>query len=40
MGGNYEWGMYNQLMEVMAKMGVMEADCRQDRREINPLPAK
>lgn len=40
MGGNYERGMYNQLMEVMAKMDAMEADCRQGRREIQSLTSE
>ena len=26
MGGNYEKGMYNQLMEVMARLDVVERD--------------
>lgn len=28
MGGNYEKGMYNQLMEVMARLDIMEDSLR------------
>ena len=37
MGGNYEKGLYNQLMEVMGKLDAMESEHRQDRREIRTL---
>ena len=33
MGGNYEKGMYNQLMEVMARLDVMEDSLRNEKRE-------
>ena len=34
MGGNYEKGIYNQLMEVMEKLSTMESEHRQDRKEV------
>ena len=37
MGGNYEKGLYNQLMEVMGKLDAMESEHRQDRMEIRAL---
>ncbi|MCD8216368.1 MAG: DUF6444 domain-containing protein, partial [Clostridiales bacterium] len=37
MGGNYSKGMYNQLMEVMAKLDVLEQEHKQDRKIINEL---
>lgn len=37
MGGNYSKGMYNQLMEVMAKLDVLEQEHKQDRKVINDL---
>lgn len=33
MGGNYEKGMYNQLMEVMARLDAMEDSLRSEKRE-------
>lgn len=33
MGGNYEKGMYNQLMEVMACLDVMEDSLCKEKRE-------
>lgn len=33
MGGNYEKGMYNQLMEVMARLDAMEGSLRSEKRE-------
>lgn len=33
MGGNYEKGMYNQLMEVMARLDVVEKDLRDEKIE-------
>lgn len=33
MGGNYEKGMYNQLMEVMARMDAVEKDLRDEKME-------
>jgi len=33
MSGNYEKGMYNQLMEVMARLDVMEDSLRNEKRE-------
>lgn len=33
MGGNYEKGMYNQLMEVMARLDAMESSLRIEKRE-------
>lgn len=40
MGGNYEKGMYNQLMEVMAKLNAMELEHQKDRKEIKLLTAE
>ena len=40
MGGNYEKGMYNQLMEVMAKLDTMAAEQKKDRKEIKSLTAE
>lgn len=37
MGGNYEKGIYNQLMDVMAKLDAMESEHKKDRREIKAL---
>lgn len=37
MGGNYEKSTFNQLMEVMAKLGAMEAEHKMDRKEIKNL---
>lgn len=33
MGGNYEKDMYNQLMEVMTRLDVMEDSLRSEKRE-------
>ena len=33
MGGNYEKGMYNQLMEVMARLDAVEKDLRVEKKE-------
>lgn len=35
MGGNYEKGMYNQLMEVMARLDSVEKDYKKDVRHLN-----
>lgn len=32
MGGNYEKGMYNQLMEVMARLDAMENSLRTEKK--------
>lgn len=37
MGGNYEKGLYNQLMDVMERLSAMESEHKQDRREIKKL---
>ena len=36
-GGNYQKGLYEQLMEVMAKVDSLESESRKDHREINRL---
>lgn len=33
MGGNYEKGMYNQLMEVMARLDAVESELKNEKRE-------
>lgn len=33
MGGHYEKGMYNQLMEVMARLGAMEDSLHNEKRQ-------
>ena len=33
MGGNYEKGMYNQLIEVMARLDAMEGELKNEKRE-------
>lgn len=33
MGGNYEKGMYDQLMEVMARLNAVEDSLRSEKRE-------
>ncbi len=33
MGGNYEKGMYNQLMEVMARLDTIENELRTEKQE-------
>lgn len=40
MGGNYEKGMYHQLMDVMARLDAMETEHRKDRKEISGLTAE
>ena len=44
MAGNYEKGMYNQLMEVMARLDAVEKDLRVEKREhkddVNKLNEK
>ena len=37
MGGHYENGLYNQLMDVMAKLDAIEAERKKDRKEIKTL---
>lgn len=37
MGGNYEKSVFNQLMEILAKLDAMEAEHIRDRREIKHL---
>ena len=37
MGGKYEKGIYNQLIEVMEKLEIMEAECKKYRKEIKSL---
>lgn len=36
-GGNYQKGLYEQLMEVMARVDSLEANSRKDRKEITRL---
>lgn len=33
MGGNYEKGIYNQLMDVMARLDAMENELHTEKRE-------
>ena len=33
MGGNYEKGLYNQLMDVMARLDAMENELHTEKRE-------
>ena len=40
MGGNYEKGMYSQLMDVMARLDVMETEHKKDRKEISILTSE
>lgn len=40
MAGNYEKGMYNQLMDVMAKLDAMEVEHKKNRQEIKTLTAE
>lgn len=40
MGGNYEKGMYRQLMDVMARLDVMETEHKKDRKEISSLTSE
>ena len=37
MGGNYEKGMYRQLMDVMARLDAMETEHKKDQKEISCL---
>ena len=37
MGGNYGKSVYNQLMDVIARLDVMEAECKSGRKEIASL---
>ena len=37
MGGNYQKGLYDQLMEVMAKVDSLESRSRKDHKEIKRL---
>lgn len=37
MGGNYQKGLYDQLMEVMAKVDSLETQSRKDQKELNRL---
>lgn len=37
MGGKYEKGIYNQLIEVMEKLEIMEGECKKYRKEIKSL---
>ena len=36
MGGNYEKGMYNQLMEVMARLDAVKRDLHTGARRPSP----
>ena len=40
MGGHYEKGLYDQLMDVMAKLDILEAEQKNDRKEIKTLTAE
>ncbi len=40
MGGNYGKSVYNQLMDVMARLDPMEAEHKSDRKEIATLNAE
>lgn len=40
MGGHYENGLYDQLMEVMAKLDAIEAEHKKDRKEVKVLTAE
>jgi len=37
MGGNYEKGIYNQLMEVMARLDAMENSFRTEKKNIGRM---
>lgn len=37
MGGNYEKGLYKQLMDVMERLDSMESECRKSHKEIKSL---
>ena len=40
MAGNYEKGMYHQLMDVMARLDAMETEYQKNRKEISSLTAE
>lgn len=40
MGGNYEKGIYNQLMEVMEKLNTIESEHSRDRKEVKELTSE
>ncbi len=40
MGGNYEKGIYNQLMDVMKRLDVMESECKKTIRRSETLMPK
>lgn len=40
MGGHYEKGVYNQLMEVMEKLNAMESEHSRDRKEVKELTSE
>ena len=40
MGGHYEKGLYDQLMDVMAKLDTLETEHKKDRKEIETLTAE
>lgn len=40
MGGNYEKGIYDQLMEVMEKLNTMESEHSRDRKEVKELTSE
>ena len=40
MGGHYEKGMYDQLMDVMAKLDALEAEHKKDRKEIRTITSE
>lgn len=40
MGGNYSKSIYNQLMDVMGRLDVMESECKNNRKEIAALNAE
>lgn len=40
MGGNYEKGIYNQLMDVMKRLDVMESECKKSHKDIRNLNAE
>ena len=37
MGGNYEKGMYNQLMEVMARLDAVENSLRMEKKNTGRM---
>ena len=40
MGGHYEKGLYDQLMDVMAKLDTLEAEHKKDRKEVKSLTSE